>query len=219
MKDPETPGEGSTGASRIRSIRLVKCDSMNVEFGDSSFEVSFRNQIIKIKKDPLNFSLVRLKSQQVPYKATILGGFTISEDETGNTGYRDYFHIDWEDDMSLPDLSLRRTPHAITRIYHKGQWIELGSEEVSRYHVIYRDGVEADFDRKNNNKFNFSFSTGFYGQFEELEDGSYTMTFRGDRLMPGEDDYHSHSKFIVSRSKHTGKLLLFLQDNAIVHIS
>jgi len=42
------------------------------------------------------------------------------------------------------------------------------------------------------------------------------LKFKGDKLKPGEDDLKSQSKFIVSRSKYTGKLLLFLQENATV---
>lgn len=50
------------------------------------------------------------------------------------------------------------------------------------------------------------------------DDDSYTIKFKGDRLDPSEEAYHSQSKFVVSRSKYSGNLLLVLQDDARVHL-
>ena len=79
--------------------------------------------------------------------------------------------------------------------------------------------IHAVFNRRKDTGFDFSFSTGFYGSFWNDEDGSYTLKFKGDRLAKGEDDLHSQSKFIVSRSKYSGMLQLILTENATVCVA
>lgn len=64
---------------------------------------------------------------------------------------------------------------AVTRKYVKGGRIELGIEDVAGYRLTYSDSVEADFDRTDEATFEFKFSTGFYGSFKEMGDGSYTL--------------------------------------------
>jgi hypothetical protein len=204
---------------KIHSIRLVTCNRTRVTFEDTVFDITRRRNRVKIALDDDNYVIIGLKDQQVPYKANILGGFVPAEEERrGKIDYSSHMSIHWGDDQSVPDLYFAVKPQEIAREYDKGHYIELGIEDVSIYRVFYRDGVEASFERQSENRFEFTFSTGFYGSFEEQPDGAHTLTFKGDRLQPGEDDYKSQSKFIVSRSKLTGKLLLILQDDATVHL-
>jgi hypothetical protein len=204
---------------KIQSIRLVTCNRTRVAFEDKVFTVTRRRNRVKLALDDDNYVIIGLKDQQVPYKANILGGFVPTEEERrGEIDYSRYLSIHWSDDQSVPDLYFAIKPQEIAREYDKGHYIELGIENVSIYRVSYRDGVEASFERQSETRFAFSFSTGFYGSFEEQPDGAYTLTFKGDRLQPGEDDLNSQSKFVVSRSKLTGKLLLYLQDDATVHL-
>ncbi len=217
-ESPRTPGHDRCPL-RINKICLVNCNKTRIVFEDRVFEVTRRRNRIKIAIDDDNYVIVGLKDQQVPYKANILGGFVpVEEERRGEIDYSRYFSVHWGDDFSVPDLYFAVKPQEIAREYDRGQYIELGLEEVSIYRVFYRDGVEASFERKDAASFEFSFSTGFYGSFEERPDGSYTLTFKGDRLRPDEDDLGSQSKFIVSRSKLTGKLLLYLRDGATVFL-
>lgn len=212
----ESGNEDRKARGDISKILLVNCDSTLIVYEDKIFEVTYRDNRIRISLDHDNYVVVQLKNQQVSYKSTILGGYALSEKMSGEVGYSKYFSIDWEEELFTPEVYFERPPERITRNYGRGQWIELGIEDISTYHVTYRDGVEADFNRSKDKGFAFSFSTGFYGSFREEPDGSYILTFKGDRLKPGEDDYRSQSKFIFSRSKYTGKPLLILQDEAIV---
>ncbi len=217
--EPATSKPGSDDTpSRIPKIHLVPCETTQITMNDATYQVAFRDNQIRIARDPDNYTLITLKNQQVSYKSTILGGFALSEEMKGDMDYRKDFVLDWEDDMSCPELLFIRPPRRITRKYARGQSVELEIEPVSRYHVAYRDGVTADFNRGANNDFTFSFSTGFYGSFKRVPDESYTLNFKGDRLKPGEDDYRSISKFIFSRSKYTGNLLLIPQDDATVSL-
>jgi len=201
----------------MKSIPLVNCRATRLVFSGQTFDITRSRNRIKLSIDPDNYVVIGLKDRQVPYKATILGSFILSQEERkGLIDYSKYMSIHWEDDHSIPELFFIETPREIIRTYDKGKYIELGVEDVSLYQVTYGDGVKADFERQDERSFKFSFSTGFYGSFTEQADGSYTLTFKGDRLEPGEDDYSSQSKFIVSRSKLTGKLLLILQDDATV---
>ncbi len=217
--DPSKSNSAENEPLAIKMIHLVNNGVTSASFEDARFEITYRDTFVKIESDPENHAILRLKDQKVSYKATLLGGFTLAEEKKGNIDYSKYLSIEWEDDFSLPRLHFERQPMEITRRHKEGQWIELGSENVAQYRVVYRDGVEASFDRKEDGCFVFSFSTGFYGAFQEEPDGSYTLTFKGDRLKPGEDNFRSQSKFIVSRSKYTGKLLLVFQDEAVVYLT
>jgi hypothetical protein len=204
---------------KMHSIRLVNCNKTVVSFEDCRFEVTRRRNRVKVAIDDENYVIIGLKDQQVPYKANILGSFVPTEEERrGEIDYSRYLSVHWTDDQSIPDLHFAVRPQQIAREYDKQQFIELGLEDVSIYRVHYRDDVEAIFERQSETMFKFSFSTGFYGTFEEQEDGAYTLTFKGDRLQDESSDYESQSKFVVSRSKRTGKLLLYLQDAATVHL-
>lgn len=204
--------------TQINKIHLVSHCTTSVTFPDSVYEISCNGNTFKVAKDTDNFVELSLVNQHIASKAAIMGGYAISEAKTGDIDYMRHFSVDWEDEMSIPQLYFNESPREITRRYTKGQKIELGIESVSHYHVVYADGVEAHFKRREGKGFSFDFSTGFYGTFQEHFDGSYTLTFKGDRLGPGEDDYSSQSKFIVTRSKYTGKLLLILQEDAVVYL-
>jgi hypothetical protein len=203
---------------RINKIHLVSHCTTSITFLDSVYEISCLGNTFKVAKDPENFVELKLVNQHIASKAAIMGGYAISEEKTGNIDYLRHFSVDWEDELCIPELYFNESPSEIARSYKKGQKIELGIERVSHYHVVYADGVEAHFKRKEDKGFSFEFSTGFYGTFQEFFDGSYTLTFKGDRLAPGEDDYSSQSKFVVTRSKYTGKLLLILQEDAVVYL-
>jgi len=200
----------------LKKINVIANVNTTITFPDEDFEVIRKKNKICIIKDKDNCVDVSLVNQQVSYKATILGGYALSEEKKGHTRYNRYFYLDWEDDLSIPQINFRTDPVEVAREYVKGQWIELGIEDVNRYDVKYHDEVDAEFIRNEDNGFSFNFSTGFYGSFWSEDDGSYMLKFKGDKLKPGEDDLKSQSKFIVSRSKYTGKLLLFLQENATV---
>jgi hypothetical protein len=107
----------------------------------------------------------------------------------------------------------------VERRYEKGQAIELGLEDVSEYRVVYRDGVEASFRHRDEGGFDFSFSTGFQGSFWKEPDESVTLKFKGDLLEPTAEAERSRSKFIVSRSKYSGNLILILEDAATVSLA
>lgn len=204
--------------SYMKHLQLVNCLFTIVEFEDETYQVVFRKNRIKISLDADNYKVVTLENQRTAYEATIQDGFALIEETVGSIDHRPHFHVDWADEMSLPTLHFQRPPVRITRTYEKGQAIELGFECVKRYHVIYQDGVEAHFDQRANNGYAFSFSTGFYGSFHKDPDDSYTLNFKGDRLKRGENDWNAQSKFIISRSKYTGNLLLILQDHATVDL-
>jgi len=203
---------------KLTRLLLLDCVATTIEFEDVAFLIVFDNNSIRISRNKDNFTVIKLINQQVSYKATILGGFALEEKKNGEIDYMKYFLVNWDDDMSIPELHFRKAPRMVTRQYKVGQKIELGIEDIKKYRVAYRDGVEARFERENSNGFKFSFSTGFYGMFWKDPDGAYNLKFWGDRLKPGEDDYRSQSKFIVSRSKFTGNMLLILQDNAMVDL-
>lgn len=202
----------------LKKINVITNVKTKISFPDISFEIIRDAKKIRIIKDSNNLADVTLVNQMVPYKATILGGFALAEKKTGRTNYNHYFYLDWEDDLSIPEINFRTPPLEVSREYIKGQWIELGIEGVNQYDVKYSDGVTAVFQRNKSHGFSFNFSTGFYGSFWSEEDGSYMLKFKGDKLKPGEEDVKSQSKFLVSRSKYTDKLLLLLQENAVVFL-
>ena len=138
--------------------------------------------------------------------------------ESAKTIWMDGEFVDWEDAMSHPQLTFHVTPREVVRRYVRGQSIELGLIESDTYRVVYQDGVEAEFRRTGEAAFSFEFSTGFRGSFWKDPDGSYTISFRGDRLDDQDEDQKSQSKFIISRCKYSGNLLLILQDDATVYL-
>ena len=200
------------------AIRLVRCLGTTLTFDDASFEVAYSGDQIDIARDSANRVVIRQKSGLYESESSIEGGVLLTEERTGAVGYQKYFRVDW-DEVSLPELHLTATPRRVERRYDKGQSIELGLEDVSEYRVVYRDGVEASFRRRDAGGFEFSFSTGFYGAFWKDPDESYTLKFKGDRLQPSEEAERSQSKFVVSRSKYSGNLLLILQDAATVYVT
>ncbi|MCP4899090.1 MAG: hypothetical protein GY906_19145 [bacterium] len=210
-------------ATGIRTVRLAKCKTTILAFSSNRFRVTYRDNRIRIvvdndnDNDNDNYVTVGQKDQHVAYKAQLLGGMVLEEERKGDVAFEESFYIDWEDEMDLPTLVLKQPATDIIREYVTGQRIELATEDVSEYRVVYGDGVEAIFERIEGG-FDFSFSTGFYGSFWRDEDDSYTIKFKGDRLKPTEEAYHSQSKFVVSRSKYSGNLLLVLQEEARVHL-
>jgi len=207
------------GGSGLREISLVRCEGTTVSFEDATFTIRSRADEVKISRDTANYAVLTEATESIPYESSVAASVTVREQRTGDIEYTPYFVVQWEDELGLPSLSLQRPPMLVQRSYEAGQAIELGIEDVSRYHISYRDGVEADFVRTSPDRIEFSFSTGFYGSCRKEPDGSCLLRFRGDRLKPTEEAHQSQSKFIVSRSKFSGNLLLILQDAATVTIS
>jgi len=201
---------------KVPHLPLLNCFATSVFFGEIVYEIIYCSSEIKISLDNDNFAVVTLKNQQVPYKATILGGFAFSVKKSGTIDYHKHFDIVWLDELSRPEITFFQAPTKILRSYEKGQKIELGIEDVARYQMKYQDGVTADFTRLGPGSYDFKFSTGFEGSFMKEEDGSHTIRFKGLPMEPDDAGYVSESKFIITRSKYTNNLLLVLQDKAEV---
>lgn len=201
----------------LSSVLLVECLTTIVDFDDTSFEVTASVGTVTVARDALNKVVIRQKSGLYGSESSIEGGVVFTEDKTGDAGYEEYFSLHW-DEVSLPELKLTVAPAKVERRYEKGQSIELGLEDVSEYSVVYRDGVEASFRRRDGGGFDFSFSTGFQGSFWKDPDESYTLKFKGELLEPTEEAERSRSKFVVSRSKYSGNMMLILEDAANVSL-
>jgi hypothetical protein len=206
-------------AHALRSIYLVPNVRTTLAFGDAFYEITSAPQSVTIRADAHNAVTISPKSQRTNLEASIAGGLVLTEEQTGRVDYTRDFLLSWSDEDELPELRFQRPPAEIIRSYARGQSIELGLEEAASYRVRYEDGVEALFERTGPEGFKFSFSTGLYGSFWKDPDGSYTLKFKGDRLAPDEDAKRSQSKFIVSRSKYSGNLLLVLQEDASVVVA
>ena len=204
----------------ISGVRLVDCDGTTVRFQDALFDVTSRGNTVKIATDPESYAIVSLDSQEIPYESRVAEERRQSIQRNGNINYEQYFTVLWDDAQSLPELAFKTEPEEVLRTYARGQSIELGLGPETEYRVRYRDGVEATFRRLPDAAagFEFSFSTGFYGSFWQDPDGTTTVRFKGDRLDVDQDAIDSQSKFVVSRSKYTGNLLLILQDEASVSL-
>lgn len=200
------------------AIPLLTCFATRISFPGEEFEIFYCSEVIKIYRDSKNYVIIRLKNQQVPYKAVILGGFAFSEEVTGVIDFKKYFRINWLDDLSVPELTFNLPPVRIVREYDRGMKIELGIEMVKEYRVLYPDGVKAEFIRKGVTEWDFEFSSGFSGSFRKDADGSHSIRFKGVRIDADVDGYNSESKFIISRSRYTDNLLLILQDQATVEL-
>lgn len=200
---------------RLSSVLLVECRMTLVGFGETGFEVTSSGGQVVVARDRGNKVVIRQKSGLYGSESSIEGGVVLTEEKTGDPGYEKYFSVSW-DEVSLPELQLRAAPSKVERWYDKGQAIEFGLEDVAEYKVAYRDGVKAGFRRRDGGGFDFSFSTGFEGSFWKDPDGSYTLKFRGELLEATEEAERSRSKFIVSRSKYSGNLILILEDDAAV---
>jgi hypothetical protein len=202
----------------LKSILLVECLSTSIDFGDARFEVTSGGDAVTVARDDQNKVVVRQKSGLYGSESSIEGGMVLAEEKTGDPGHEKHFTLHW-DEESLPELALAATPAKVERRYEKGQSIELGLEDASEYAVAYRDGVQASFRRRDDGGFDFSFSTGFEGSFWKDADGFTTLKFKGDLLEPTEEAERSRSKFVVSRSKYSGNLLLILEDAATVSLA
>jgi hypothetical protein len=202
----------------LNSVLLVECLSTTLEFGDTTLDVSRAGGEVTIVRDPKNKVVIRQKSGLYGSESSIEGGVVLAEEKTGHVGYEKYLSVHW-DEVSLPELKLSTAPVKVERRYEKGQAIELGLEDVSEYRVVYRDGVEASFRHRDEGGFEFSFSTGFQGSFWKEPDESFTLKFKGDLLEHTADAERSRSKFIVSRSKYSGNLILILEDAATVSLA
>jgi len=209
---------GTTGPGGLQKVKLVSCERATVTVSDRTYEVIYQNNTVRVSENDNNYALITLKNQQVAYKATILGGIVQQEKKYGDIDYNRFFTVIWESELTFPELDFRVPPRAITRRYAIGQSVELGLEDVPQYKVVYDDGVEAVFTRDGANDFTFSFSTGFYGSVHKEGDDSFTLKFKGDRLKPDEEGFASQSKFLISRSKYTGNLLLVFQEGATVSL-
>lgn len=216
--EQRSAGAGETAPFDVKMIKLVSCKRTTITMSDRTYEVRCNDNMIRVSENDNSYSTIRLKSQQVAYKATILGSVVLDEKHRGDIDFHRHFVINWDDEFSYPELEFKEIPRALSRRYAAGQSIELGLEKVPRYQVVYDDGVEAVFTREGSRDFSFSFSTGFYGSFHKEPDDSFTLKFKGDRLKGDEEGYTSQSKFIISRSKYTGNLLLVFQEGATVNL-
>lgn len=203
----------------LRSVLLVPNVRTRITFDPASYEITTTPQSVTISVDANNAVTISPKSQRTSLEASISGGLVLVEEHAGRVNYKPDFLLSWDDEDALPELRFQRPPTGVVRSYSRGQSIELGLEDVASYRVRYQDGVEALFERTAPEGFKFSFSTGFYGSFWKDPDGSYTLKFKGDQLAPDEEAERSQSKFIVSRSKYTGNLLLVLQEDASVVVA
>jgi hypothetical protein len=201
----------------LRGIRLVDCGGTTIRYGEESYDVEFRDHEVHIARDADNCAVMTLDSLEVPYESRIGEEASQTVRTRGHVDYSRHFSVAWDDDLSLPEIRFLEPPTEVVRRYYRGQTIELGLNPVNEYRVEYVDGVEATFTRRPKG-FDFRFNTGFYGSFWREPDDSCVLKFKGDRLDPAEDAQRSQSKFIVSRSKYTGNLLLVLQDDATVHL-
>jgi len=206
------------GRPALSNVLLVECLSTTLDFGDAAFDVTRTAGQVTVARDARNKVVIRQKSGLYGSESSIEGGVVLAEEKTGDVGYEKYLSVHW-DEVSLPELKLSATPVRVERRYEKGQSIELGLEDVSEYRVVYRDGVEASFRRRAAGGFDFSFSTGFQGSFWKEPDDSYTLKFKGELLEPTEEAERSRSKFIVSRSRYSGNLLLLLEDATTVSLT
>jgi hypothetical protein len=202
----------------LRSMCVVKCLGTTLEYDDCGFEISHADhRVTVVRSGSDDRVIIRQTSGEFPSESSIEGGLVLDEEQRGELDYSPYFRLDW-DEGSLPELHFVRMPARVLRHYASGDSIELGLDRVNEYSVAYADGVEATFNRREAGGFRFQFSTGFYGSFWKEPDESYTLRFKGDRLKDTEEAYRSQSKFVVSRSKYTGNLLLILQDDADVEL-
>ncbi len=208
--------DSAVAEKKTPNLPLLNCFATRIGFEDAEYEIIYCSSAIKIALNEENYAVVTLKNQQVPYKATILGGFALQIQKAGHIEYPHHFNIVWLDEWSTPELIFYKNPVKILREYEKLQKIELGIEDFSQYNVVYADGVTADFTRTAPGAYEFSFSTGFHGSFVKETDGTHTVRFKGMPIEKDEDKYNSESKFIISRSKYTNNLLLILQDKATV---
>lgn len=199
----------------LSGVLLVECLSSALEFGDATFEVICAGGEVTISRDAGNKVVISQKSGLYGSESSIEGGVVLAEEKTGDAGYDKYFSLHW-DEVSLPELKLTATPTKVERRYGKGQSIELGLEDVSEYGVVYRDGVKATFRHREAGGFDFSYSTGLAGSFWKEPDGGHTLKFKGELIEPTEEAERSRSKFVVSRSKYSGNLILILEDDATV---
>jgi hypothetical protein len=209
---------GIMAGSQLQQVRLVPTVDTVILFDDVTFQVAVQRDEVKVAVDSENYAVVRHRSQRTTAESAIMGAEVLEEEQRGVIDYGRYFLVDWEDAMSLPQLTFHVTPREVVRRYVRGQSIELGLIESDTYRVVYQDGVEAEFRRTVEAAFSFEFSTGFRGSFWKDPDGSYTISFRGDRLDDQDEDQKSQSKFIISRCKYSGNLLLILQDDATVYL-
>jgi hypothetical protein len=204
---------------QLQQVHLVPAADTTISFDDVTFQVAIQDDEVRVALDGDNYALVRHRSQRTPAEASILVGEVLEEERRGKIDYERYFLVDWEDAMSLPLLTFQTPPKEVARHYAAGQSIELGLEDVEHYRVVYRDGVEADIERTGPDAYRFEFSSGFRGQFWKDPDGTYNLRFRGDCLEDTDEARRSQSKFIVSRCRYSGNVLLILQDEATVYLT
>jgi hypothetical protein len=205
-------------ANALGSIFLVPNVRTAIGFDETCCEVTTAAQSVTIRADADNRVTISTKSQRTSLEASMTGGLVLIDEQIGQVDYQRDFVPSWDDEGQLPELCFQRPPTEIIHSCVWGQSIELGLEEASSNRVRYQDGIEAIFERSEPEGFKFSFSAGFHGSFWKDLDGSYTLKFKGDRLAPDEEAERSQSKFIVSRSKYSGNLLLILQEDAAVVI-
>ena len=69
------------------NLPLLNCFATRIRFVDAEYEIIYCSSAIKIALNEENYAVVTLKNQQVPYKATILGGFAFHIEKAGQIEY------------------------------------------------------------------------------------------------------------------------------------
>ncbi len=121
MKDTEN-SRGTTGHA-LPKLPLLDCFVTLVHFKGAVFEIIYCKSAIKIALDEDNYAVLTLKNQQVYEEGDIHGSFAISEKKAGTIKYKDYFDIQWLDELSIPEMAFFQQPLKIVREYDKGQHI------------------------------------------------------------------------------------------------
>ena len=206
------------GREEIGRLQVAQDVVTRVVFDEVAFQVTAQREGVRVSVDQENWAMLRHRTQVLPAEAGVLDSEMLVEERSGDIDYQHYLLVDWDDAMSPPYLSFSEPPLEIVREYARGQSIELGLEDVACYTMTYRDGVQARFERTGPWTFDFQFSTGFRGSFWRDAEGWCNLRFRGDRLESDAGRGSAQSKFIVSRCKYSGNLLLILQAGATVYL-
>lgn len=201
----------------MQQIRLVPCLSTLLHFADTSFELTPEGDGVRIAGKGAA-AVLRPESQAIPSEADVSESIILIGVGPGGSPFESYFMLDWEDHLAPPQVTFTSAPRQVVRRFGAGGALELGLEDVARYRVVYADGVEATIERAGPADYRIAFSTGLAGRFWRDPDGSYTIHFRGDVLPASEEPSRAQSKFIVSRCKFSGNLLLLFQEEAAVHL-
>ncbi len=203
-------------AGTLQQIRLMPCQTTVLQFEDAHFELRPQGAGLCIAGEGEGSVELHPENHSVPSECDVADLLVSAGAHGGAVPFERYFLVDWDDQLAPPQVTFTAAPARVVRRFAGGGALELGLEDVARYRVTYEDGVEAVVDRVGAASYRIVFSTGLTGAFWKDPDGSYTVRFRGDRLTADEEASRSQSKFIISRCKYSGNLLLLLQEPASV---